>query len=55
MRYDQVTFLDLFNIGCPKLIAPIENLEDFKLINTRHATDLVNASREHIIREFKLA
>jgi len=53
LRYDVPTFIDLFNFGCPKLIAPIQNLEEFKNISSRNVGDLMNNARDTLLKDFK--
>lgn len=52
-RYDVGAFLDLFSSGCPKLISPIENLDEFKNITNRNVGDLMNIARDTLLKDFK--
>lgn len=47
-----MTFLEVFNYGCPKIILTVKDMEDFKNLGDENISETLNKHRERLLSEF---
>ncbi|EGR32561.1 hypothetical protein IMG5_077980, partial [Ichthyophthirius multifiliis] len=52
-KFDTQTFFDFFSNGCPKIITPIKDINDFVQMQNKYVADLVNITRDSLFKGFQ--